>query len=314
MLRIAYHLAEADPTYEDLLMTFLEHAVRITRAMDASGMWDADESFYFDRLRWPDGATTPMRIHSMVGIIPLLPAAFIPESSVRRSATLRKHFFRFLAARDLSRESFEHAGSVLSRPGVPARLLSIVGSDRLKRILGELLDERAFLSPYGLRALSARHRDDPFRLRIGDAEVSVDYEPAESRTSLFGGNSNWRGPVWFPLNYLVGESLVHWDDWFGADFRVEHPAGSNRDMRLRDVARDLARRLVSIWLPGPDGRRPVHGGYAKLADDPEWRDLLPFHEYFHGDTGAGLGASHQTGWTGLVAHLLVRDGILDDSA
>jgi hypothetical protein len=146
---------------------------------------------------------------------------------------------------------------------------------------------------------------------IDGSTQTVDYEPAESRSGLFGGNSNWRGPVWFPLNYLVIESLEHWDDWFGDDFRVEHPSGSGGEHRLRDVARDLSRRLVSIWLPGPDGRRPVYGSYGKLGDDPEWRDLLPFHEYFHGDTGAGLGASHQTGWTGLVAHLLVRGGMLD---
>jgi hypothetical protein len=280
--------------------------------MDASGMWSEEEGFYFDRLRWPDGTTTPMRIHSMVGIIPLLPAAFVPESSVQRSVELGKHFARFLAAQGLSRESFERAGSVQSRPGSPARLLSIVSTERLQRILAELLSEATFLSPHGLRALSARHREEPFRLRIGENEAVVDYEPGESRTGLFGGNSNWRGPVWFPLNYLVIESLAHWDDWFGADLLVEHPTGSGRRMRLREVAQDLAGRLVSIWSPGPDGRRPVYGAYAKLGDDPEWRDLLPFHEYFHGDTGAGLGASHQTGWTGLVAHLLVRGGILDD--
>jgi hypothetical protein len=311
MLRIAYRLSEADDAYTDLLVTFLEHAVRITRAMDASGMWSEEEGFYFDRLRWPDGTMTPMRIHSMVGIIPLLPAAFVPERSVQRSMVLGKHFARFLAARGLSRDSFERAGSIQSRPGIPARLLSIVSTERLQRLLGELLSEATFLSPHGLRALSARHREQPFRLRIGDAEAVVDYEPGESRTGLFGGNSNWRGPVWFPLNYLVIESLAHWDDWFGADLRIEHPTGSGQQMRLGEVARDLARRLVAIWLPGPDGRRPVHGAYAKLADDPAWRDLLPFHEYFHGDTGAGLGASHQTGWTGLVAHLLVRGGILD---
>ncbi len=314
MLRIAYTLAEQDSTYDDLMVTFLEHAVRITRAMDKRGLWDEDEGFYFDKLRDADGNTIPMKVHSMVGIIPLLPAAFIPEDGVRRSVTLGKHFARFLAGHGLSRDSFERSMSIQSRPGSAARLLSIVSAARLERILGELLSEDEFLSSHGLRALSQRHRDRPFLVNIAGLEESVDYEPAESRSGLFGGNSNWRGPVWFPLNYLVIESLVHWDDWFGDDFKVEHPSGSGDQQRLLEVARDLSRRLVSIWVPGPDGRRPVYGTYGKLGDDPEWRDLLPFHEYFHGDTGAGIGASHQTGWTGLVAHLLVRGGILDQDA
>ncbi len=312
MLRIAYTLADHDSTYDDLLVTFLEHTVRITRAMDKRGLWDDEEGFYFDALRDADGNTVPMKVHSMVGIIPLLPAAFVPEDSVQRSLALGKHFARFLAGQSLTRESFERSMTIQSRPGEPARLLSIVSSERLQRILAELLSESDFLSPHGLRALSQRHREHPFVVSIAGMEESVDYEPAESRSGLFGGNSNWRGPVWFPLNYLVIGSLVHWDDWFGTEFRVEHPTGSGERQRLLDVARDLSRRLVSIWLPGPDGRRPVYGAYGKLGDDPEWRDLLPFHEYFHGDTGAGIGASHQTGWTGLVAHLLVRGGILDE--
>jgi hypothetical protein len=312
MLRIAYVLARAEPAYQDLLVTFLEHGVRITRAMDKSGMWDEEAGFYFDALRLPDGSSVPMRIHSMVGIIPVLPAAFVPEASVQQSLRLAKHVARFLAGHGLSAESFERSGDMHSRPGSQSRLLSVVSTSRLQRLLGELLSEDAFLSPYGLRGLSRRHRDAPFRIEVAGEESAVDYEPGESRSGLFGGNSNWRGPVWFPLNYLVIESLSHWDDWFGPDMTVEHPAGSGQRMSLGDVARDLARRLVAIWLPGPDGRRPVFGSYAKLADDPEWRDLLPFHEYFHGDTGAGLGASHQTGWTGIIAHLLCRGGLLDE--
>jgi hypothetical protein len=295
-------------------VTFLEHAVRIIDAMASSGMWDEADGFYFDRLHQPDGTTQLMRIHSMVGIIPLLPAAFVPESIVGRSLVLGKHFARFLATRGLSRDSFERTGSVLSRPGQPARLLSVVSTDHLRRLLGELLAEDAFLSEHGLRALSARHRDAPFRFDLDGSTAVVDYEPGESRTNLFGGNSNWRGPVWFPLNFLVIESLLHWDDWFGGATAVEFPSGSGEEWRLGDVAQELARRLISIWLPGPDGRRPVHRSYGRLAADPEWRDLLPFHEYFHGDTGAGLGASHQTGWTGLVADLLATGGLLDGLA
>jgi hypothetical protein len=310
MLRIAYVLSSRDRSYDDMLVTFLEHAVRIVGAMESSGMWDPDEAFYFDLLYRPDGSSERMRIHSMVGVIPLLPAAFVPESSVLRNIVLGKHVARFLASRGLSRESFERAGSILSRPGTPVRLLSVVSTDRLRRLLEEMLAEDAFLSPYGLRALSARHRDEPFRLHLDGVEAVVDYEPGESRSGLFGGNSNWRGPVWFPLNYLVLESLLHWDDWFGGEATAEYPTGSGEERPLGEIARDLARRLISIWLPDADGRRPVHRSYGRLADDPEWRDLLPFHEYFHGDTGAGLGASHQTGWTGLVADLLARGGLM----
>jgi hypothetical protein len=276
-------------------------------------MWDEEEGFYYDALRMPDGTAAPMRIHSMVGIIPVLPAAFVPEASVQQSLRLAKHVARFLAGHGLSAESFERSGEMHSRAGAQSRLLSVVSTARLKRLLGELLSEDAFLSPFGLRGLSRRHLEHPFRVSVDGVESLVDYEPGESRSGLFGGNSNWRGPVWFPLNYLVIESLSHWDEWFGGDVTVEHPTGSGRQLSLGDVARDLARRLVAIWLPGPDGRRPVFGSYAKLADDPEWRDLLPFHEYFHGDSGAGLGASHQTGWTGLIAHLLCRGGLLDES-
>ena len=178
-------------------------------------------------------------------------------------------------------------------------------------MLREVFDEDAFLSPHGLRALSRRHRDQPFSVTIGGVTATVDYEPGESTTGLFGGNSNWRGPMWFPVNYLVIESLLRWDDGLGETFTVEYPTGSGRRLRLRDVARDLAMRLVSIWLPDAEGRRPVYSAYDRYATDPEWRGLLQFHEYFHGDSGAGIGASHQTGWTGLVAHLLCRGGMLD---
>jgi hypothetical protein len=238
----------------------------------------------------------------------------VPEGAVQQSLRLAKHFARFLQRQGLTRDSFEHTGSLESRPGASVRLLSIVSTERLQHVLREVFDEDGFLSPHGLRALSLVHRDQPFRIEIGGVESVVDYEPGESTSNLFGGNSNWRGPVWFPLNYLVIESLVHWDDWFGDDVHLEYPTGSGERHRLRAIARDLARRLVGIWLPGPDGRRPVYGAYGKLGDDPEWRDLLPFFEYFHGDTGAGLGASHQTGWTGLVAHLLCRGGLLDRDA
>jgi hypothetical protein len=202
-------------------------------------------------------------------------------------------------------------GSLTRSPDGERLLLSLLPPVELERVLREVLDEEAFLSPHGLRALSRRHRDHPFSVTVGGVTATVDYEPGESTTGLFGGNSNWRGPVWFPVNYLFIESLLRWDDGLGETFTVEYPTGSGRRLRLRDVAGDLAMRLVSIWLPDDEGRRPVYRGIDRYATDPEWRDLLQFHEYFHGDTGAGIGASHQTGWTGLVAHLLCRGGTLD---
>jgi hypothetical protein len=313
MLRIAVTLAVHDPTYEDLTTTFLEHAVRITIAMNQRGLWDEQDGFYYDVLLTPDGRRVPVKVHSMVGLIPVLPAVIVPEAMIERSMELGKHFARFMRNVGVTTEVLRAGGFVEGRHGMRTMVFSVLAPTRLERVLGEMLDESAFLSPYGLRSVSLRHRDAPFRLELDGVTSTVDYEPGDSTSGMFGGNSNWRGPIWFPLNYLVIESLHHWDDWFGDRFTVEHPTGSGRRLRLREVARDLARRLVAIWLPDADGRRPVHGGYERYWTDPEWRDLLPFHEYFHGDTGAGLGASHQTGWTGLVAHLLCRGGTLDDA-
>ena len=311
MLRIAVTLAEQDPAYEDLTTTFLEHGVRIYAAMNRKGLWDDADGFFYDRLRLADGTQVPIRVHSMVGLIPLLPTAVVPRAAIERGQTLGKHFARFLGSVGVSRDELRTGGFLGDRSGAEAMLFSVVAPGRLERVLREMLAEDAFLSPYGLRALSRRHRDAPFRLQLDGFSSTVDYEPAESTSGLFGGNSNWRGPIWFPLNYLVIESLARWDGWFGEELRVEHPTGSGTKLRLDEVARDLARRLVAIWLPDSDGHRPVFGTREKARSDPEWRDLLPFHEYFHGDTGAGLGASHQTGWTGLVAHLLCRGGTLD---
>ena len=211
----------------------------------------------------------------------------------------------------LSGERLREGGFITGRAGHQNLQLSVVPPVRLGKLLGEMLSEEAFLSPHGLRALSKRHRDQPFRLELGGLTAEVDYEPGESTSGLFGGNSNWRGPVWFPTNYLTIVSLRNWDSFMGDDFRVEYPTGSGTEVRLRDVAEDLARRLVSIWLDDENGRRPVYGAYEKFQTDPDWHDLLWFHEYFHGDTGAGIGASHQTGWTGLVAHLVCQSGMID---
>ena len=310
MLRIAFVLSVTKPAYTDMLTTFLEHLVRINSAMDRLGIWDENDGFYYDALRMPDGSREALRVHSMVGLLPLLPAVFLPEEAIRQSRAVGKAFAHFLDKLESS-DGESQTGSLSKRPDTNIRLMSIVSPSRLQRILVEMLDESAFLSPYGLRAVSRRHLDQPVRLDLFGLTATIDYEPGESTTSLFGGNSNWRGPIWFPVNFLVIESLQHWDEWFGDTLTVECPTGSGKLMRLGEVARELARRLVSIWVAGPDGHRPVWGRYAKLQNDPNWNGHLLFHEYFHGETGAGLGASHQTGWTALVGVMLARGGTLD---
>jgi mannosylglycerate hydrolase MGH1-like protein len=311
MLRMASILTEEDPTYRDLTITFLEHAVRINLAINQQGLWDESDAFYYDALHLPDGSRIPLRIHSMVGLLPILPATSVPREAAQLGAVLGKHFARFLVDMGLTEAVVEARGSAIRTQDGERILLSLLPPVELERVLREVLDEEAFLSPHGLRALSRRHRDQPFKVTVGGVTATVDYEPGESRTGLFGGNSNWRGPVWFPVNYLFIESMLRWDDGLGETFTVEYPTGSGRRLLLREVAQDLAMRLVGIWLPDAEGRRPVYGTIDRYATDPEWRNLLQFHEYFHGDTGAGIGASHQTGWTGLVAHLLCRGGVLD---
>jgi hypothetical protein len=202
----------------------------------------------------------------------------------------------------------EHIIPQVRADGKTRRLLSLVNGERLRQVLGYLLDEEEFLSPHGIRALSRHHRDHPYVFNANGQEHRVDYEPAESSTGLFGGNSNWRGPIWFPANYLLVESLQKFDHFYGAEFQVNHPTHSARRLPLWDVAKEISRRLTHIFLRGPDGRRPVYGGTETFQTDPHWRDLIQFHEYFHGDNGAGIGASHQTGWTGLVAKLLQQSG------
>jgi hypothetical protein len=311
MLRIVVTLAERDDAYRPLLVTFIDHAVRIAAAMSRSGLWDEQAGFYYDAIRLPDGTSVPLPIHSMVGLLPILPAVGLSRDEADRAMETNKHFARFLKNVGVTEAALRLRSSLLDRGGEEVLILSLLPPAYLERVLGEVFSEDAFLSPYGLRGLSRRHRDHPVTVSIEGVTGTIDYEPGESTTGLFGGNSNWRGPVWLPLNYLFIESLVRWDECLGPAFAVEFPTGSGQPLRLRDVASALAGRVAAIWLPDATGRRPFAGGIERFRSDPEWRDLLLFHEYFHGETGAGLGASHQTGWTGLVAHLLCRGGVID---
>ena len=310
LLAIAMELAREDQAYEDVASKFWEHFISIAYAMNNIGrdnvdLWNEEDGFYYDVLHTPDGQHIPMRVHSAVGLIPLFAVETLEPEMLDRLPGFRKRMEWFINNRpDLT-------GNVASMelPGKKERrLLSVVNPNRLRRVLKMMLDENEFLSPHGIRALSRHHLEHPYSISLDGVEHRVDYEPAESTSGLFGGNSNWRGPIWFPINYLIIESLQKFHYYFGDDFKVECPTDSGQMMTLWEVAAEISRRLSSLFLRDTDGRRPVHGASAKFQEDPHWRDLLLFHEYFHGDTGAGLGASHQTGWTGLVAKLLQQSG------
>ncbi len=297
MLEIALRLANRDRSYEGVALKFFEHFASIATAMDA--LWDEADGFYYDNLRRPDGSVVPLRARSMVGLLPLFAAVEIDESLWDRLCDFRARASWFLANKP-------GAARFLCRFAADGRpdLLSLVDAPRLRRVLARMLDPAEFLSPYGLRSLSRYHQQHPLVLAIDGVQARLDYEPAESRTGLFGGNSNWRGPIWFPLNYLAVESLRHLHACLGDGFRVELPTGSGVMANLARVADELERRLLRIFLLDAAGRRPVFGETPLLQRDPAWRDHLLFHEYFHGDTGEGLGASHHTGWTALVAAMI----------
>ena len=291
----------------DLVLKFLEHFAAIRTALGEQGLWHDGDGLFYDRLVTPDGTTVPVKVRSMVGIIPMLAAGVIDEAMLDRAVQVGKKFPKFLEREGLqNREKLAEAGLLQGTPGHRGLLLGVVSIDRLERLLGKLFDEGEFLSPHGLRALSAYHREHPYELDVGGVRASIDYEPAESTTAMFGGNSNWRGPLWFPLNHMVISALERYDRFFGDDYTVEYPTGSGRQLPLSAIIADLRQRLVSIFLVGPDGRRPCFGGVERMQNDPAWRDNLVFSEYFHGDNGAGLGAAHQTGWTGVVADLIRR--------
>jgi hypothetical protein len=310
LLAIAMELAKHDSSYEDVASKFWEHFLYIAHAInhlghDGEGLWSEQDGFFYDVLHLPGGEHVQLKVRSMVGLIPLFAVETLEPSIVEKLGGFKRRLNWFIDHRpDLT----DSVACMRTRGTQERRLLSMVGRDQLRRILKVMLDENEFLSDYGIRAISRYHADNPYRFSVNGNEHRVDYEPGESSTGLFGGNSNWRGPIWFPLNYLLIESLQKFHYYLGEDFRVECPTGSGQMMTLWEVAGEISRRLTRIFLQDGDGRRPVHGSDERYRNDPHWNGLPLFYEYFHGDTGAGVGASHQTGWTALVAKLLQQSG------
>jgi hypothetical protein len=306
LMRIALELAQYNEVYEDIATKFFEHFLHIAEAMnnlgeEGIGLWDDHDKFFYDVLHTPDGRMTPLKVRSMVGLIPLFAVETLEPELLDKVPQFKQRLEWFLNYRpDLARlvSHWHHEGRG------KRRLLSLLRGHRMKRLLSRMLDENEFLSPYGVRAISKVHERDPYVFRVDGLDLSVRYLPAESDSGLFGGNSNWRGPIWFPVNFLIIESLQKFHHYYGDDFKVECPVGSGRFVTINEVAEELGARLTRIFLKDENGRRPVFAQYRRLQDDPHFRDYLLFFEYFHGDIGRGVGASHQTGWTGLVAKLL----------
>src|SRR3989454_5529355 len=305
MLSIALELASEDAAYEDIATKFFEHFVAIVDAMNTlggTGLWDEGDGFYYDQLA-VDGMKTALRVRSMVGLVPLIACEIVETEMLERLPDFATRMEWFIRNRsDLVR----HISMCERAPdrGHRHRLLALPRRERLERVLRYVLDENEFLSPYGIRSVSKVHQERPYVLQAGGQEYRVDYVPGESNTGLFGGNSNWRGPIWFPLNYLLIEALERYDHFYGDSLRVECPTGSGGMMSRAEVAGELQTRLARIFLPDAVGRRPCHGSEPRYATDPHWRDLVLFNEYFHGDSGRGVGASHQTGWTALVTQCI----------
>jgi hypothetical protein len=296
---------------DDITLKFLEHFADISAAINSQGLWDETDGLYYDKLLTRDGTAVPVKTRSMVGVIPILGAAVVDQNLLDQSLRLGKQFADFLRRAGADAVSagmgkLAEQGLLRGQAGDQRLLLTLVSADQLERVCARLFDEGEFLSPYGLRALSAYHRDHPYVLDVEGQESTIDYEPAESTTAMFGGNSNWRGPIWFPLNYLIVTVLEHYYQFFGDELTIEYPTGSGRKLNFDQITSDLRDRLISIFLVGPDGRRPCYGWVDKLQHDPAWKDNLLFNEYYHGDNAAGLGASHQTGWTGVIADLIRR--------
>jgi hypothetical protein len=297
-----------------MAIKFADHFLLIAHAMNQmgpGGMWDEEDGFYYDVLRLPDGSATRLKVRSMVGLLPLCATTVIEPWQREQTPRVSEVLLERLRSMPELRNSIHPTGPGYLGCG-DRGIAALVNPERLRRILSRMLDENEFLSPYGIRALSRYHAEHPYVVNVGGQEYSVNYLPAESDTGMFGGNSNWRGPIWMPVNALLIRALLSFYLYYGDNFKIECPTGSGRWMNLFEVAREIANRLTGIFLRDKSGRRPVYGGTEKFQSDPYWKDYVLFYEYFHGDNGAGLGASHQTGWTGVVATLIDLFGRLDE--
>jgi hypothetical protein len=318
MLKIALELARDNPVYQDTASKFFEHFLRIARAMTdvchgGKSLWDEADGFFYDVLHLPDGGYAKLKVRSLVGLMPLLVVETLESDLVNGMPDFKRRLNWFFENRLYLRDSGDVA-CVKAEGEHARRLLSVVNRERLIRTLKPMLDENEFLSPFGIRSVSKFHQARPYHFYVNGRTHTISYQPAESENGLFGGNSNWRGPVWFPINYLLIESLQKYDHYYGDTLKVECPTGSGNMMTLGEVATELSRRLISLFLPNGDGKRPIYGGQRMFQNNPHWCDHILFHEYFHGDNGAGLGASHQTGWTGLVAKLIQQSGGWENKA
>ena len=310
MLRISLELAKKDEQLQAYVYKFFTHAMLISSAMSSVGesntaLWDEEDGFFYDLLHFPDGSTTPLKIRSLVGLLPLMSVCVFPDRSGQKFPELMKRL-RGFSEKYASMMEHVHTAETLGSQGT--RMIALVNERRLRLILKRMLDENEFLSPHGIRSLSLHHKDHPYEFHWNNEVFRVEYLPAESDSSMFGGNSNWRGPVWIPVNVLLIHSLMNYYSYYGDDFKIECPTGSGNEMNLLEVAKFISKRIIDMFLPGEDGARPIHGRAAKYKDDPHWKDLILFYEYFNGDNGEGLGASHQTGWTGGIVDLI---GVLD---
>jgi hypothetical protein len=314
MLRIAVELAQYDPLYEDFVTKFFEHTIWISGAMDRVGdnadeMWDEEDGFFYDVLRLPDGNAFRLKVRSMVGLLPLAAVAIFEQNAL-------ENLPGFLYSAKVFLERHPQLAANIHMPAAAGlagrRLLSTVNEEKLKRVLARMLDEQEFFGPYGIRALSRYHLEHPFVFEYGGSEYRVSYLPGDSDSGMFGGNSNWRGPVWMPVNFLLYIALLRLAAYYGDSFKVECPTGSGNQLTLLGVAHELAERLTATFLRDKSGRRPVFGGSDKFQNDPHWRDCLLLYEYFHGDNGAGIGASHQTGWTGTISQMIIANGVISD--
>jgi hypothetical protein len=317
MMKMAIELAKEDTVYQDAATKFFEHFLRIAHSMtrmgdEGVGLWDDHEGFFCDVLHLPNGDAVSLKVRSLVGLLPLFAVDTVEPDILETMGIFERRMHWFVNNRP-------HLSGNMASVDVPGvgqrRLFAILTRERLVQVLAHMLDENEFLSDYGIRSVSKYHRDHPYSIQLDGQRHTVSYQPAESDSRLFGGNSNWRGPLWFPVNYLIIESLQKFHHYYGNELKVECPTGSGHLMTLGEVARELSKRVIRLFLRNDQGMRPIYGGTQVFQHDPHWRDLILFHEYFHGDNGAGLGASHQTGWTGLVAKLIQQSGgSADDGA